>query len=82
MLMAPAAELAAWQARQADESPGPGKKGAKKPAAGKLSKADAASSNRPKPWYNQVPEHQAASRCPGLYLCLRRMSDTALSRLY
>ena len=52
--MAPKDELASWQARQAAESPGPGKKGAKKAAPAKSSKADAAASSQRKTWYDQV----------------------------
>lgn len=54
MLMAPKDELASWQARQAAESPGPGKKGAKKAAPAKSSKADAAASSQRNIWYDQV----------------------------
>ena len=69
MLMAPKDELASWQARQAAESPGPGKKGAKKQAPAKNSKADANTSSQPKTWYDEVTLSRLGSLGKKYHLC-------------
>lgn len=72
MLMAPTEHLALWQARQAAESPGPSKKGAKKPAAPTKGKIEPAKLR--KTWYTEVNtnRHAAMIHLPSIYCLIMR----------